>query len=107
MSAGLGLLLTTPGCSEPDSLHDYQCLDSHWPSLDTLTDLPDVRRRQYAAGRRESGMSVASGIYEEIEERPDEYRAAYRALSDPPPLPPRKLQTNGFVNKILLILQKR
>ncbi|XP_046687883.1 uncharacterized protein LOC124373566 [Homalodisca vitripennis] len=67
----LGLMLTTPGCSEPDSLHDYQCLDTLWPDdFDTLSDLPDIRRYQNNA-RRESGVSIASGIYEEIEEQPN------------------------------------
>ncbi|XP_046661652.1 uncharacterized protein LOC124354899 [Homalodisca vitripennis] len=94
VTAGLGLMLTTPGCSEPDSLHDYQCLDTLWPDdLDTLSDLPDIRRYQNNA-RRESGVSIASGIYEEIEEQPNSNREDLTPEA-PPPLPPRKHELSG------------
>ncbi|XP_054277855.1 uncharacterized protein LOC128996503 isoform X2 [Macrosteles quadrilineatus] len=93
--AGLGLMLTTPGCSEPDSLHDYQCLDSYWPEPDTLGDLPNLesRRAQFRDGRRESGVSIASGIYEEIDE--NDYESMRPQVEDPPPLPPRKHEPSG------------
>jgi len=95
LTAGLGLMLTTPGCSEPDSLHDYQCLDALWPDpgADQLSDLPDLSHRVYKPGRRESGVSIASGIYEEIEELPDE--SWERSGPLPPPLPPRKHEASG------------
>ena len=97
ISAGLGLLFSTPACSEADteSLHEYQqvgSLDSDDCDDDSLPC------------RRESGVSIASGIYEEIvDSAPTDSTNHYEnpamlqwgdSIDDkddsPPPLPPRK-----------------
>lgn len=115
ISAGIGLMLSTPGCSEPDSLHDYQCLNTNWPEDLFLSeadyqslepeddDLHDMSRNfnrvPFNFNRRESGVSIASGIYEEIQEQPTEYYESISKLMEeslmcPPPLPPRKSELN-------------
>ena len=78
-------MLSTPGCSEPDNLHEYQPLDTAWQDvflsdidyqclesdIDELPDLNiDYKKSKYNTTRRESGVSIASGIYEEIQEQP-------------------------------------
>ena len=104
ISAGLGLLFTTPACSEADteSLHEYQQVGS----LDS-DEGDDEPVRSPLPTRRESGISLASGIYEEIAEEvtknstnhyenPVTLRCCGRTADDvgdlPPPLPPRKQQ---------------
>jgi hypothetical protein len=102
ISAGLGLLFSTPACSEADteSLHEYQQVGSL--ESDEYDDEPG---NSPLSTRRESGISIASGIYEEIAdgdrldstnhyENPATLRCS-RAAEDmggdlPPPLPPRK-----------------
>lgn len=101
ISAGLGLLFSTPACSEADteSLHEYQQVGS----LDS-DEYDEEPGNSPLPTRRESGISIASGIYEEIAdevmknstnhyENPVTLRCA-RAADDmgdlPPPLPPRK-----------------
>ncbi|KAK7863007.1 hypothetical protein R5R35_014559 [Gryllus longicercus] len=113
ISAGLGLLFSTPGCSEADneSLHEYQ----HIGSCESDEDIEQVaalfRTNSVSntySPRRESGISLASGIYEEIMddvfpaltdgqtqnhyENPASlgWRKSLEDNSPPPPLPPRK-----------------
>lgn len=105
ISAGLGLLFSTPACSEADteSLHEYQQVGS----LDS-DEYDDEPLNSPVPTRRESGISIASGIYEEIAdedtqnstnhyENPVTLRCG-RAAEDmgdlPPPLPPRKHRHN-------------
>lgn len=111
ISAGLGLLFSTPACSEADteSLHEYQQVGS-LDSDDCDDDTPPCRR--------ESGVSLASGIYEEIvDSKPTdqdtnttnhyENPAAMLQWGDsiedkddsPPPLPPRK-QRHHYFNSV-------
>ena len=101
ISAGLGLLFSTPACSEADteSLHEYQQVGS----LDS-DEYDDEPVNSPLPTRRESGISIASGIYEEIAdedtqnstnhyENPVTLRCGIAAedMGDlPPPLPPRK-----------------
>ncbi|PNF35429.1 hypothetical protein B7P43_G01755 [Cryptotermes secundus] len=101
ISAGLGLLFSTPACSEADteSLHEYQQVGS----LDS-DEYDDESGDNSRPTRRESGVSVASGIYEEIADGDEEHsanhyenpaalrwgRAAEDRSNSPPPLPPRK-----------------
>lgn len=88
-------MLSTPGCSEPDNLHDYQYLDSE---TDALPDLNShYKTFKNNSVRRESGVSIASGIYEEIQEQPTEYYEELYSLEPgsltaPPPLPPRRIE---------------
>ncbi|XP_047118602.1 uncharacterized protein LOC124799107 [Schistocerca piceifrons] len=100
ISAGLGLMFSTPGCSEVDSesLHEYQQIGS----FDSDEDDQD-QIRYGTSPRRESGISVASGIYEEIDESEVSSQSHYenpvslhwttlmnKSAPLPPPLPPRK-----------------
>ncbi|XP_069700355.1 uncharacterized protein [Periplaneta americana] len=105
ISAGLGLLFSTPACSEADteSLHEYQQVGS----VDS-DDCDDDTTDNSFSLRRESCVSVASGIYEEISdsesrrsitnhyENPACLMMQTGSLEDkedlPPPLPPRKLR---------------
>nr|CAD7440854.1 unnamed protein product [Timema bartmani] len=97
ISAGLGLMFSTPGCSEADSesLHEYHHVG--------LADSEEEQTENtLSTWRRESGVSLASGIYEEIadptpltgevnhyENIPGHRRdVIYETV--PPPLPPRK-----------------
>ncbi|XP_067003168.2 uncharacterized protein [Anabrus simplex] len=116
ISAGLGLLFSTPGCSETDneSLHEYQHIGSY-DSDDEGEEVGALFRTNSTSThspRRESGISLASGIYEEIlednvssavggsseKETQNHYEnptslgwgKAYEESSCPPPLPPRK-----------------
>ena len=108
ISAGLGLLFSTPNCSEADaeSLHEYQQVGS----LDS-----DEYEEDPLPCRRESGVSLASGIYEEIAdcepssqsssinhyENPAmlQWRDSLEDKEDsPPPLPPRK-QRHHYLDK--------
>ncbi|XP_049816091.1 uncharacterized protein LOC126263120 isoform X1 [Schistocerca nitens] len=100
ISAGLGLMFSTPGCSEVDSesLHEYQQIGSF------DSDEEDQDQIRYGTSpRRESGISVASGIYEEIDESEVSSQSHYenpvslhwttlmnKSAPLPPPLPPRK-----------------
>lgn len=118
ISAGLGLLFSTPGCSEADteSLHEYQ----HIGSCESEEDIEQVAAlfrtnsvtNNYSP-RRESGISLASGIYEEIAddvfpaltegqtqnhyENPASlgWRKSLEDTSPPPPLPPRKFHSQA------------
>jgi hypothetical protein len=101
ITAGLGLLFSTPACSEADteSLHEYQQVGS----LDS-DEYDEEPANSPLPTRRESGISIASGIYEEIAdevarsstnhyENPVTLRCGRVAdvTGDlPPPLPPRK-----------------
>jgi hypothetical protein len=108
ISAGLGLLFSTPACSEVDteSLHEYQqvgSMDSDECDDEVLSSRLE-RGENYLPLRRESGISIASGIYEEIadgdtQSGTNHYENAatlhWGCLAEvkddpPPPLPPRK-----------------
>ncbi|KAJ9577296.1 hypothetical protein L9F63_006135 [Diploptera punctata] len=108
LSAGLGLLFSTPAGSEVDteSLHEYQQVGS----LDSDDDEDDS-----LPCRRESGVSIASGIYEEIMDTDQEsnstnhyenpamlhWRDSIEDKEDsPPPLPPRK-QRQHYLDSVL------
>jgi hypothetical protein len=109
ISAGLGLLFSTPACSEADteSLHEYQQVLSQ--DSDEYDDETGDNSRPT---RRESGVSVASGIYEEIADGDIEHstnhyenpatlqwgRATVDKGNSPPPLPPRK-QRDRFTDR--------
>jgi hypothetical protein len=110
ISAGLGLLFSTPACSEADteSLHEYQqvgSLDSDECDEDPVSSRLESGESSVPM-RRESGVSIASGIYEEIADgdkldNTNHYENPAtlhwgRAADSPPPLPPRK-QTHNFL----------
>uniref|UniRef100_A0A1B6C7H9 PH domain-containing protein n=1 Tax=Clastoptera arizonana TaxID=38151 RepID=A0A1B6C7H9_9HEMI len=119
LTAGIELMLTTPGCSDPDSLHDYECLDTHWientfskstpaeyqsvnpPCEDVQMISSGINKLSFNSNRRESGVSIASGIYEEIEEQPSQYFERINEQIEetslcPPPLPPRKTELDAI-----------
>ncbi|RZF41440.1 hypothetical protein LSTR_LSTR000154 [Laodelphax striatellus] len=116
ISASFGLMLSTPGCSEPDTSHDYQNLstDEDWQFVEyhdiecETDDLPELHFsfKSTISNRRESGSSITSGIYEEIDEEQSikvdrNVQNSSEPKTDniaPPPLPPRKSE---FYNKIL------
>lgn len=98
ISAGIGLILSTPGCSEGDneSLHEYQKVgndesDDEFEGLSFIAPLT-----KFSPPRRESGVSVASGVYEEIDDLTISFDSSSlntveeSALESPPPLPPRR-----------------
>jgi hypothetical protein len=116
ISAGLGLLFSTPACSEVDteSLHEYQrvgSLDSDECDEELIGSRLEPEDNSLSL-RRESGISIASGIYEEIAdgdtlgsnnhyENPATLH--WSCLTEdkgnsPPPLPPRK-QTHRYLDR--------
>ncbi|XP_039275938.1 uncharacterized protein LOC111053268 [Nilaparvata lugens] len=122
ISASIGLILSTPGCSEPDSSRDYQNISTddwelvEYHDIESETkDLPGLHFEELpglhfsfpkstSSNRRESGTSVASGIYEEIEEQSTRLHQTSLKSTEteknnvaPPPLPPRKTE---FYNKM-------
>ncbi|XP_021933250.1 uncharacterized protein LOC110836411 [Zootermopsis nevadensis] len=115
ISAGLGLLFSTPACSEADteSLHEYQkvgSLDSDECDEELISGRLEPGDNSLPL-RRESGISIASGIYEEIADgdahnNTNHYENPatlhWGCLTEdkgdsPPPLPPRK-QTHHFLD---------
>lgn len=118
ISAGIGLILSTPGCSDGDneSLHEYQKVgndesDDEFGGLHFIAPLTS-----FAPPRRESGFSVASGVYEEIDDLtitfdPSSLNTVQESESEsPPPLPPRRgclvksvsedMEENGYTNML-------
>lgn len=69
ISAGLGLILSTPGGSEAEDNDAEDDVDEDADVL-PVADLPCIAGTERATldRRRESAVSVASGIYEEISE---------------------------------------
>ncbi|PSN36925.1 hypothetical protein C0J52_13899 [Blattella germanica] len=117
LSAGLGLLFSTPACSEADteSLHEYQKVGSL--DSDDYDDEPSCSYLEPPSNssvpfRRESGISIASGIYEEIADSEPStvvnhyenpamlsWEGSIKKDDSPPPLPPRK-QRHHFLDSV-------
>lgn len=76
----VGLLLATPGYSEPNSMQDLRLID------------------QYALNRRLQGVMDDQTNFEEKSEEEEDYEEIIRMNVDqtddesPPPLPPRQLK---------------